>query len=74
MISMRFHYKMAAMSLAGMINLSMLVVAAGIFHAHGHTGVDSIEGAHGGLESIVGGVVTRRASSPCACARVAVRS
>ena len=43
------------MSMAGVINLTMLVVAAGIFHAHGHTGVDSIEGAHSGLGSIVGG-------------------
>jgi manganese transport protein len=44
-----------AMSLAGMINLTMLVVAAGIFHSQGHTGVESIEGAHAGLESLVGG-------------------
>ena len=44
-----------AMSMAGLINLTMLIVAAGIFHAHGHTGVDSIEGAHSGLGSIVGG-------------------
>jgi manganese transport protein len=44
-----------AMTLAGVINLTMLVVAAGIFHGKGHTGVESIEGAHAGLGSIVGG-------------------
>jgi manganese transport protein len=44
-----------AMSLAGLINLTMLVVAAGIFNAHGRHGVDSIENAHAGLQSIVGG-------------------
>jgi manganese transport protein len=44
-----------AMSLAGVINLTMLVVAAGIFHSSGHTGVESIEGAHSGLEALVGG-------------------
>jgi manganese transport protein len=44
-----------AMSLAGVINLTMLVVAAGLFHTHGHTGVESIEGAHAGLASLVGG-------------------
>jgi len=44
-----------AMTLAGMINLSMLVVAAGIFNSNGNTNVDSIEGAHSGLESLVGG-------------------
>ena len=44
-----------AMSLAGLINMTMLIVAAGIFHARGHAGVDSIENAHSGLNSIVGG-------------------
>jgi manganese transport protein len=44
-----------AMSLAGVINLTMLVIAAGLFHTHGHTGVESIEGAHAGLNSLVGG-------------------
>src|SRR4051794_13960607 len=44
-----------AMSLAGLINLTMLVIAAGLFHTHGHTGVESIEGAHSGLGSLVGG-------------------
>src|SRR5215218_7745475 len=35
-----------AMGLAGVINLTMLVVAASLFHATGNTGIDSIEGAH----------------------------
>jgi len=46
---------MIAMSLAGVINLTMLVVAAGIFHTKGHTAVHSIAGAHAGLEALVGG-------------------
>jgi manganese transport protein len=46
---------MIAMGLAGVINLTMLVVAAQLFHDSGHTGVDSIEGAHGGLETLLGG-------------------
>jgi manganese transport protein len=44
-----------AMGLAGVINLSMLVVAASLFHATGNTGIDSIEGAHAGLERLIGG-------------------
>ncbi len=44
-----------AMTLAGVINLSMLFVAAAIFHKTGHTGVDSVEAAHAGLGQLVGG-------------------
>jgi manganese transport protein len=44
----------AAMSLAGLINLSMLVVAAALFHQTG-LNVDSIEAAHAGLGRLVGG-------------------
>jgi manganese transport protein len=44
-----------AMSLAGLINLTMLIVAAGIFNTNGRHGVDSIENAHAGLQSLVGG-------------------
>ena len=44
-----------AMGLAGLINLTMLVVAAQLFHGSGRTGVDSIEGAHAGLGALVGG-------------------
>ena len=38
-----------AMGLAGLINMTMLVVAASLFHDSGLTGVDSIEGAHAGF-------------------------
>jgi manganese transport protein len=44
-----------AMGIAGVINLSMLVVAAGLFHKAGMTGVDSIEGAHAGMAKLIGG-------------------
>jgi manganese transport protein len=44
-----------ALGVAGVINLTMLVVAAGLFHTSGLTGVDSIEGAHAGLGRLVGG-------------------
>jgi manganese transport protein len=44
-----------AMGLAGVINLTMLVVAASLFHASGNTGIDTIEGAHAGLERLIGG-------------------
>jgi manganese transport protein len=45
----------AAMSLAGLINLSMLCVAAAIFHGAGLVDVDSIVAAHAGLGRLVGG-------------------
>jgi manganese transport protein len=44
-----------AMGLAGLINLTMLVVAASLFHATGNTGIDTIEGAHAGFERLIGG-------------------
>jgi manganese transport protein len=44
-----------AMGLAGIINISMLVVAAQLFHGSGRTGVDSIEGAHQGFSVLLGG-------------------
>ncbi|HEX4362526.1 MAG TPA: Nramp family divalent metal transporter [Pseudonocardia sp.] len=40
---------------AGVINLCMLVIAASLFNATGHSGVDSIEAAHAGLGDLVGG-------------------
>jgi len=46
---------MLAMGLAGFINLTMLVVAAELFHDSGRTGVDSIEGAHAGFNALLGG-------------------
>jgi manganese transport protein len=44
-----------AMGLAGVINLTMLIVAAALFHESGRTGVDTIEGAHAGFEQLLGG-------------------
>ena len=44
-----------AMTLAGVVNLSMMAMAAALFHGSGHTGVDSIEGAYDGLRSLVSG-------------------
>jgi manganese transport protein len=46
---------MLAMGLAGVINLTMLIVAAQLFHDTGRTGVDSIAGAHAGLQTLLGG-------------------
>ena len=46
---------MLAMGIAGVINLTMLVVAAGLFHKAGMTGVDSIDGAHDGMGRLIGG-------------------
>ena len=42
-----------ALSLAGLVNLSMMIVAAALFHASGLTGVDSIDGAYEGLQQLV---------------------
>lgn len=42
-----------ALSLAGLVNLSMMIVAAALFHASGLTGVDSIEGAFEGFKTLV---------------------
>jgi manganese transport protein len=44
-----------AMSIAGLINVSMLVVAATVFFGSGLMDVDSLEGAHRTLEPILGG-------------------
>jgi len=44
-----------ALSLAGIINLSMLLIAANLFHTAGRTNVDSIEAAHAGLGQYIGG-------------------
>jgi manganese transport protein len=42
-----------ALSLAGLVNLSMMIVAAALFHTSGLTGVESIDGAFDGLRSLV---------------------
>lgn len=44
-----------ALGLAGVINLSMLLIAANLFHQAGRTDIDSIEAAHAGLAQYVGG-------------------
>ncbi|MGN6256881.1 MAG: Nramp family divalent metal transporter [Solirubrobacterales bacterium] len=42
-----------ALSLAGAVNLSMMIVAAALFHSSGLTGVDSIDGAYEGFKMLV---------------------
>jgi manganese transport protein len=44
-----------ALSLAGAVNLAMMIVAAALFHGSGLTGIDSIEGAFEGLKTLVSG-------------------
>ncbi|HET7177559.1 MAG TPA: Nramp family divalent metal transporter [Solirubrobacterales bacterium] len=44
-----------ALSLAGAVNISMMVVAAALFHTSGLTGIDTIEGAFHALETLVSG-------------------
>ncbi len=44
-----------AMTIAGLINMSMLVVAATVFFGSGLTNIESLEGAHRTLEPILGG-------------------
>jgi manganese transport protein len=44
-----------AMGLAGLVNMSMLVIAASLFHGHGLLGLDSIEEAHDQFGKLVGG-------------------
>ena len=42
-----------AMTLAGLVNMSMVIVAAGLFNAGGLVDIDSIEGAYEGLKMTV---------------------
>jgi manganese transport protein len=42
-----------ALSLAGLVNLSMMIVAAALFHTSGLTGVETIDGAYNALQSLV---------------------
>jgi manganese transport protein len=44
-----------ALGVAGLVNMAMLAVAAQLFHTGGHTGIDTIQGAHAGFASLVGG-------------------
>jgi manganese transport protein len=43
------------LGMAGLINLSMLCIAAAMFHGTGLGDVDTLEGVHGGLGTVVGG-------------------
>jgi manganese transport protein len=47
-----------AMSIAGLINISMLVMAASTFFKTGHHNVESLEGAHKTLEPLLGGAAS----------------
>jgi manganese transport protein len=41
-----------ALSLAGAVNLAMMIVAAALFHSSGMTGIETIEGAFDGLKTL----------------------
>ena len=43
------------MTIAGLINMSMLIVAATVFFGSGEKNVESLEGAHRTLEPLLGG-------------------
>jgi manganese transport protein len=43
-----------AMGIAGLVNMSMLIVAATLFHGSALSNVDTIEGAHAGFKHLVG--------------------
>jgi manganese transport protein len=43
-----------AMGLAGLVNMSMLIIAASLFHTSGLADIESIEDAHAGFGSLVG--------------------
>jgi manganese transport protein len=42
-----------AMSIAGVVNLSMMMIAAALFHDSGLANIDTIDGAYDGLKSLV---------------------
>ena len=56
-----------AMGLAGLVNMSMLVIAASLFFDSPLHGLDTIEGAHAGFEELVGS----QAAVAFACALLA---
>jgi manganese transport protein len=41
-----------ALAIAGAVNLAMMIVAAALFHGGGLTGIETIEGAYSGLQSL----------------------
>lgn len=44
-----------AMSIAGIVNMLMLIIAAALFHNSALVSVDSLEGAYHGFETLIGG-------------------
>ena len=46
---------LVALSLAGIVNMAMLAVAAKLFHGSGHTNISTIPQAHAGFGHLVGG-------------------
>ena len=61
-----------AMGLAGLVNMSMLIIAASLFHASGLTDLDSIEEAH--ASSARSSAAARRSRSRWRCWRPAWRA
>jgi manganese transport protein len=45
---------LVALGAAGLVNMSMLVIAASLFHDGGLTGVDTIDGAYHGFQALAG--------------------
>jgi manganese transport protein len=45
---------LVALGIAGLVNMSMLIVSASLFHGSGMTGVDDIQRAHAGFGALVG--------------------
>jgi manganese transport protein len=43
-----------AMTIAGVVNMSMLIIAASLFHERGLTDIDTIEKAHAGFGDLIG--------------------
>jgi manganese transport protein len=41
-----------ALALAGLVNIAMMIVAAALFHGSGLAGIETIEGAYAGLQSV----------------------
>ena len=54
-----------AMTIAGLVNMAMLIMAAGVFHSRGLTGIGDIDEAYHGLGTIVGATPTSSSASPC---------
>ncbi|MFH8798107.1 Nramp family divalent metal transporter [Streptomyces sp. NPDC017936] len=44
----------AALTFAGLANMTMLIVAAAVFHTRGHDGIDTLHEAHAGLGGLLG--------------------